>query len=34
VWRALGELYATGYRRPVRARAIRTLLEELEGTGK
>jgi hypothetical protein len=34
VWRALGELYAKGYRSPVRARAIRTLLEELEGKGK
>jgi len=29
VWRALGELYARGYRSPARARAIRTLLEQI-----
>lgn len=29
VWRALGDLYARGYRSPVRARAIRALLEQL-----
>ena len=28
VWRALADLYARGYRRPARARAIRTLLEQ------
>lgn len=31
VWKALADLYANGYRSPVRARAIRTLLEQLGG---
>jgi len=29
VWRALADLYAQNYRKPVRARAIRAMLEEL-----
>lgn len=34
VWKALGDLYDRQYRSPVRARAIRALLEQIEGPPK
>jgi hypothetical protein len=34
VWKALAELYGRGYRSPVRARAIRALLDQMGGGAK